>query len=381
MFSSQLTEDQMVLQDMSRKFSANEIAPVAAKHDQDSSFPVDIVQSAIELGLMNLTLDPDYGGSGLSMLDACIVVEELAAGCAGTTTSLIGNDLGLAPIAIAGTEVQKQQFIAPVIEQKGLASFCLTEPSAGSDFAGVRSKLTKVEGGYRLNGAKQWITNSGYAKQFAVFATLDVSLREKGKCCVIVDATADGVTLGKHEDKLGQRASDTRGITFDDVFISQANLVGAEGKGFEIAIATLDHVRPLTASIAVGLSRRAFEFALEYAKERKQFGQPLTEYQIIQATLADAATNLEASRLLVWQAAAKADRGERNVLASTMAKSFAADAAMQIATDAVQIFGGYGYMKEYPVEKLMRDAKFSQIHQGPNQVQRLNIARELLEAG
>lgn len=378
MLFDELTEEQAMLQEMSRKFAQKEMAPKAAQHDRESSFPLDIIEQAMELGLMNLTLGSQWGGSELSLHDACIVVEELAAACAGMTTSLIGNDLGLSPIEIAGTEQQKQKFIQPIIENNHLASFCLTEPSAGSDLAGVQSRLTKVDGGYRLNGAKQWITNSGYAKQFSVFATLDPKLKENGMCCVVVDAKSEGISLGKHEDKLGQRASDTRGISFENVFVPEENLLGEEGQGLSIAVQTLDRVRPLTTAIAVGIARRAFECALEYSQERKQFGELIADFQIVQATLADAATQIEASRLLVLKAANMYDRGVRNVLSSSMAKSYAADAAMKITTDAVQIFGGYGYMKEYPVEKLMRDAKFLQIHQGSNQIQRLNIARELL---
>ncbi|MCC6954397.1 MAG: acyl-CoA dehydrogenase family protein, partial [Deltaproteobacteria bacterium] len=273
---------------------------------------------------------------------------------------------------------QKEKFLRPIAEGGLLASFCLSEPQAGSDVASLATKAEKVEGGYRITGSKQWITNGGYASQFTVFATLDRSLKHKGICCFVVPADADGVSRGHHEDKMGQRASDTTRLSFDNVFVPDENRIGGEGEGFMIAMKTLDTTRPFTAIIAVGIARRALDCAVSYARERKQFGRNIAEFQGIQFMLADAATEIEASRLLTYQSAWLLDQRKPSSLQSSMAKRFAADTAMKVTTDAVQIYGGYGYTKEYPVEKLMRDAKLMQIYEGTSQIQRVVIARERL---
>ncbi len=376
----ELTEDQRLLKESARKFVAAEIIPVAAKHDEAGEFPAALIKKCFEVGMGNLTIASEFGGSSLHNLEALLVVEELAYGCAGITTSCVANDLALIPIELEGTPEQKKKFIEPIVRAQKLASFCLSEPGAGSDVAGIASTLEKVEGGYRLNGAKQWITNGGHASQFTVFATIDRSLRHKGITCVVVPGDSVGVTRGHHENKLGQRASDTVALTFENVFVPDSNLIGQVGGGFKLAMKTLDMTRPFTAAIAVGIAQRALDCALSYAKERKQFGKPIAEFQAIQFMLADMATEIEASRLLTYRSAALADQGRRNSLESSMAKRFAADSAMKITTDAVQIYGGYGYTKDYPVEKLMRDAKLMQIYEGTSQVQRVVIAKQLLEA-
>lgn len=375
-----LTEEQQALRDEARRFAQSEIAPVAGLLDERSEFPSEILKKAHALGLMNLIQPGEFGGTGLALPDACRVIEELAAGCAGVTTSIVANDLALTPIQVGGTDEQKRLFIKPIADQGKIASFCLTEPGAGSDAAGLSSSIRADGDHYILNGSKQWITNGGVAHQYTVFATLDKALKHKGICCLVVPADAPGISKGPHENKLGQRCSNTVALTFENVRVPVANRIGAEGEGFKIAMKTLDLSRPMTAVIAVGIARAALEHALRYAQDRKQFGQSIAAFQAIQFMLADMATDIEAARLLTLRSAELLQAGKSASLESSMAKRFAADMAMRATTDAVQIFGGYGYTKEYPVEKLMRDAKLMQIYEGTSQIQRLVIARELLQS-
>jgi len=291
----------------------------------------------------------ELGGTGLSYLDACLVVEELAWGCAGITTSSVANDLALLPIVLSGNTEQKKKFVQERIKAEELCSFCLSEPGAGSDVASLGCRLEKTGDGYRLSGSKQWITNGGVASQFTVFATIDRELGHKGICCVVVPTDAEGVDVGPHEDKLGQRASNTTPITFENVEIPKENLIGDEGTGFVTAMRTLDRTRPFTAIIAVGIARRAFECARDYALERKQFGRKISNFQAIQFMLADMATEVEAGRLLSLKSATCLDEGRESSLESSMAKRFAADVGMKVTVDAVQIYGGNGYTKDYPV--------------------------------
>jgi acyl-CoA dehydrogenase len=373
-----LTEEQILLKDSVARFVRKEIIPFAAELDEQSRFPEEILKKAHALGFLNITIPDTLGGGGLSYFAASLVIEELAYGCAGVTTSIVVNDLALLPIVVGGTEEQKKTFIEPICSSGLFASFCLSEPGAGSDAAGLRTRIKKVEGGYRLSGSKQWITNGGKASQYTVFATLDPEARHKGICCLVVSAGSEGVSHGPHENKLGQRCSNTTTVLFDDVFVPESARIGDEGAGFGIAMRTLDITRPMTASIAVGIGRRALEESINYASERKQFGQRIGDFQAIQFMIADAATEVDAARLLTYRSASALDAGRFGSLESSMAKRFAADTAMKVSTDAVQIFGGYGYTKDYPVEKLMRDAKLLQIYEGTSQIQRLVIARELL---
>lgn len=374
-----LDEEQQALREMSGKFARERIVSVAPQFDESSEFPKELIQEAMGLGLCNLLLPVEYGGSGLSLENACIVVEELAAGCAGVTTSLVANDLALLPISVAGTAQQKEKFIRPIVEGGLLASFCLSEPGAGSDAGGIQTLVREEGDEFVLSGSKQWITNGGYASQYTVFATTDRTLRHKGIGCFVVPGDAQGIERGRHENKLGQRCSNTVPLTFDGVRIPKENLIGELGAGFEIAMKTLDLSRPLTAIIAVGIARAATHYALEYAKQRRQFGKAIGEFQSIQNMLADMATGVDAARLLTYRSAHLLDVGKRASLESSMAKRFAADMAMSVTVDAVQIYGGNGYTKDYPVEKLMRDAKLMQIYEGTSQIQRMVIARELLK--
>lgn len=374
----ELSSDQLALVDSARKFTQKEILPVAAKYDESSEFPKEILKKASSLGLLNLAIDTEYGGAGLGIFDCTLILEEVSAGCAGFATSMVANDLALIPISIGGTEEQKQKFLRPICESGTFASFCLTEPGAGSDAGGISTTATKVGNKYLINGAKQWITNGGYADQYTVFATIDKEKKHKGICCFVVPADSKGITKGHHENKMGQRCSNTVALNFDNVEIPAENLIGKEGEGFSIAMKTLDFTRPITAIIAVGIARAAFEYARDYAKQRKQFSTPIANFQGIQFMLADMITNISAARLLTWQSAHKLDAKQKASLESSMAKRFSADMAMQVTTDAVQIFGGYGYTKDYPVEKLMRDCKLMQIYEGTSQIQRLVIAKEIL---
>jgi acyl-CoA dehydrogenase len=374
----QLTEEQRALQATARRFASQKIAPLAGKLDEESLFPKELIQEAGKLGLNNLLLDPEYGGIGLSLVDATLIVEELAVGCSGVATSLVANDLALLPIHLVGSKDQKKRFIGALVEESLLASFCLSEPGAGSDAGGLATTI-EYDGDYCvINGSKQWITNGGVAAQYTVFATFDKKLKHKGIACVVVPGDAKGVICGSHENKMGQRCSNTVPLTFDAVRVPRDHLIAPQGEGFKVAMQTLDLSRPLTASIAVGIAQSALQHAITYAKERKQFGTAIGTFQSIQNMLADMATDIMAARLLTLSSAALLDRKEHATLQSSMAKLFAADMAMKATTDAVQIYGGNGYTKDYPVEKLMRDAKLMQIYEGTSQIQRLVIARELL---
>jgi len=373
-----LTDEQLVLQETARRFAQDEIAPIAAKYDQSGEFPREVIRRAWELGLSSTVIPPENDGLGLASVDQCLITEEVAWGCSGIGTSVMANDLGLTPIVVAGTDEQKKRWLEPCAADFKLIAFCLSEPNAGSDVAGLQLKAVKDGDGYKLNGTKQWITNGGEADLYTVFATLDPSQRHAGITGFVVPADAPGISHGKKEDKMGQRASDTRVVNFDDVHVPADQRLGAEGEGFKVAMQTLDRTRPPIGALATGIARRALEESVAYAKERKAFGAPIGGFQAVQFMLADMAKEVEAARLLTLQSAWMLDAGKRASKYSSFAKCFATDMAMRVTTDAVQVFGGNGYTKEYPVEKLMRDAKLMQIYEGTNQIQRLVIARELL---
>jgi acyl-CoA dehydrogenase len=375
----QLTESQRALQDLARKFAREVIRPRAAHYDETAEFPQELIASAWENGLLNLALPEAYGGVGLSHVEQLLAYEELAWGCSGIATSIVANDLANLPILLGASEEQKNRLLRPFTQKLKFSSFCLTEPEAGSDVAGLSTTAVRDGDHYVLNGAKCFITNGGYADQYTVFATVDKARKHKGITCFVVEGRPQGLTVGKHENKMGQRASNTVALTFEDVRVPVANRIGEEGEGFRIAMETLDNSRPITAIMSVGIARAALEHSLEYSAQRKTFGKPIREHQAIQFMLADMAMNIQAARLMTWQSAWQLDEGQRNTLVSSYAKCFAADMAMKVATDAVQVYGGYGYIKEYPVEKLMRDAKLIQIYEGTSQVQRLVIARELFK--
>jgi acyl-CoA dehydrogenase len=372
-----LTDEQKDVRDLAHDFAEKEIRSVAWDLDRDSTFPHEIIQKAWEVGLMNSHIPEEYGGPGLDYLTGCLIEEELGWGCSGIGTSLMCNGLAAAPVLIGGSEELKKQYLGMLTEEPKLASFCLTEPDAGSDVSSMRTTAVRKGAGYVINGTKCFITNGSHASWYTVYAKTDKEAGHRGISAFLVPRDA-GVVVDKKEDKLGQRASDTAMISFNDVEVPAGNLLGEENHGFKLAMMTLDRTRPGVSAMAVGIAQAAFEYARDYAKERVQFGVPIAMHQAIQFMIADMATKVEAARLLTWKSAALLDRGERNTLASSHAKRFAADAAMEVTVDAVQVYGGYGFIKEYPVEKLMRDAKIMQLYEGTSQIQRLVIAREVL---
>jgi len=372
-----LTVEQKALRELAHEFAEKEIRPRAAEYDEHQTHPAAVIAKAHEVGLMNPHVPEDLGGSGLGGFEGVLIGEELCWGCSGIGTSIVANILGALPMLIAGTEEQRREWLPPLLEEPMLCSFALTEPNAGSDVSGIQTTAVRHGDDYVINGSKMFITNAGHASWVVVFASTDRDAGRRGLTAFVVPTDLDGVVVEKHLDKMGQRATDTSALAFQDVKVPAANRLGEEGQGFKIAMQTLDSTRPGTAAGAVGVARAAFEHAVEYSKERVQFDQPIAMNQGVNFLVADMAAEIEAARLLVWQAAWLLDQGERATLQSSYAKRFAADTAMKVTTDAVQIFGGYGYMKEYPVEKLMRDAKLFQIYEGTSQIQRLVIAREI----
>jgi acyl-CoA dehydrogenase len=372
-----LTDEQKNLRELAHDFAEKEIRPVAWEYDKDGHWPQEIIEKAWELGLMNNHIPEEYGGPGVGYLDGCLIEEELSWGCSGIQTSVGCNGLATAPVLLAASDELKKEYLGRLTEAPLLASFCLTEPDAGSDVSGMKTRAVKKGDKYVITGSKCFITNGSYANWYTVYAKTDPDAGHRGISCFIVPRDA-GVIVDKKEDKMGQRASNTATITFPDVEIPADHLIGEENKGFKIAMMTLDRTRPGVAAMATGIARAAFEFATQYSKERIQFGVPIAMHQAIQFMIADMATEIEASRLLTWKSAVLLDQGQRNTLLSSHAKRFAADTAMKVATDAVQVYGGYGFIKDYPVEKLMRDAKIMQLYEGTAQIQRLVIARETL---
>ena len=374
-----LSDDQRALIDVAKRFTKERIIPIAAECDRESRFPKDVFVAAHELGLVNASVPTEYGGPGMGELENALIAEQLAYGCTGIQTSMLANTLALTPIKLGGNEQQKKKYLGMLTAEPLFASYCTTEPSGGSDVAGLKTSF-KVHGDdYVLNGEKCWITNASFASFYVVFATSDASKRHRGIAAFIVDRDTPGLRVGKHEDKLGQRASDTAAVHFEDVKVPKANLLAPEGEGFKLAMETFNQTRPDIGAMATGLMQRCLDISVAYAKERKTFGVPISEHQLVQAMLAEMAIGAEATRLLYQKAAWNLDNGVRDPIVSSYAKAFGADKAMQSAIDAVQVFGGNGYVKDYPPEKLMRDAKVLQIYEGTSQIQRLVIARALVK--
>jgi acyl-CoA dehydrogenase len=373
-----LTDEQKDLREMAHNFAEKEIRKVAWDYDRDATWPQDIVEKAWEIGLMNAELPEEYGGPGLDQLSGCLIEEQMGWGCSGIGTSLMANGLAATPVILGGSEEVKKKYLGMLTEEPMLASFCLTEPDAGSDVGGMKTRAVKQGEKYVISGSKCFITNGSHASWYTVYAKTDPDAGHRGITAFVVPRDADGVSVDKKEDKLGQRASDTALISFDEVEVPAENLLGEENHGFKLAMMTLDRTRPGVSALAVGISQAAFEFASEYAKERVQFGVPIAMHQAVAFMIADMATKIEAARLLVWESAVLLDQGKPNTLVASHAKRFAADTAMEVTVDAVQVYGGYGFIKEYPVEKLMRDAKIMQLYEGTSQIQRLVIAREIL---
>ena len=377
MIDFSLTDEQMALRELAHDFASKEMRPVAWDYDRDGTWPQAIIEKAWEVGLMNAHIPEEYGGAGASSVDGVLIEEELGWGCSGIGTSISCNGLATAPVLLGGSEQLKKTYLGMLTEAPKLASFCLTEPDAGSDVSGMHTRAVKRGDKYVISGTKTFITNGGYADWYTVYAKTDPDAGHRGISAFVVPRDA-GVVVDRHEDKMGQRASNTATVTFNDVEVPAGNLLGEENHGFKLAMMTLDRTRPGVAAMAVGIARAAFEFAVAYSKERVQFGVPIAMHQAIQFLIADMATKVHVARLATWNSAALLDQGARNTLESSHAKRFAADAAMEVTTDAVQVYGGYGFIKDYPVEKLMRDAKIMQLYEGTSQIQRLVIARETL---
>lgn len=374
-----LNEEQLELQEMVREFVEKEITPYAAEMDAENHMRDGLIDKANEMGLLNVIVPEELDGPGLDSISVATIYEELGKGCAGVATSLAANSLATVPVLLAGTDEQKKMY-CDILNNGGLAAFALTEPGAGSDAGGVstRAVRNKEEGTYTLNGTKMFITNGGLAEIFLVFANTRKTGGIRGLTAFIVPKDTPGFSVGKKENKMGIRPSNTTELVLQDVVIPESYRVGREGEGFRIAMNTLDSARPFVGAVSVGIAQAALDCAVKYAKERRQFGQPIASFQMVQGMLADMAMKVETSRLMVQKACWMRDQGMEFSKEAAMAKCYAADVAMQVTTDAVQVMGGYGYTKEYPVEKMMRDAKIMQIYEGTNQIQRLVIANKLL---
>ncbi|NDJ85296.1 MAG: acyl-CoA dehydrogenase [Chloroflexi bacterium] len=372
-----LTEEQKMLQQTARDFARREIAPVAEHYDRSGEFPWDVVKKGQELGLTILNIPEEYGGIGANTLEECIVSEELAWGCSGISTAMTINNLSALPVILGANDEQRKLWLGRMVDGE-FGAYAVTEPGAGSDVIGMRTRAEKKGDKWILNGSKMFISNANVAGFFTVFAVTDPEAGHRGLSCFVVEASAPGVSVSKHFDKLGQRAADTAEVTFEDVEVPEANLLGGKpGKGFYLAMQVFDRSRPMVAAGAVGVAQRALDESIKYAKERTTFGTPIYNHQAVGHMIADMAMNVEAARLLVWRSAVMVDELGANTKFASFAKAFAADTAMKTTVDAVQVFGGYGFMKEYPVEKLMRDVKVFQIYEGTSQIQRNVIVREL----
>ncbi len=377
MIDFSLSEDLLEIQSRARAFARDEIKPIAAEYDRKGVAPPGILEKAKAAGFMNITIPTEYGGMGYTALQSAIVAEELGVACAGITITILVSNLALTPIQLYGTKEQKEQFLRPIAEGTKLAAFCLTEREAGSDAASIKTTALPDGDDYVINGQKCFITSGDSAETLVVFALTDPGRGSRGASAIIVPASTPGVRVTKIEDKMGQRASITAELTFENVRVPQENVLSRPGRGFAIALKTLDFGRSGVAALSTGVARAALEHATQYARTRYQFGAPIITNQGVSFMLADMAMKVEASRLLTWQSAWMADNGIKATAQSAMAKCFASDTAMEVTTNAVQVFGGYGYMRDNPVEKLMRDAKLLQIYEGTNQIQRMVIARQL----
>ncbi len=378
MIDFSLTEEQEALQGMAREFAQKEMKPAAAKYDRGDEFPEDIMKKAFEAGFITCNIPQEYDGGGLKELDIALISEELAAGCAGMFTTIMASSLAFTPIILFGSDEQKNKFLTPFTKKMSFAAFCLTEREAGSDAGATKTRALRDGDHYVINGSKCFITNGGIASLYVVFALTDPDKGIRGVSAVVVPRETPGITIGKEEDKLGHRASNTTELFFEDVRVPVENLLAREGMGFIVAMKTLDKTRASVGAAGVGVARTALEHAIEYAKTRIQFGKPIATFQNIAFKIAQMAMDVNAARHLVWHSAWLMDRGKPCGKESAMAKCFGSDVAMRTTVEALQIFGGYGYMKDYPMEKLMRDAKLLQIYEGTNEIQRLVISREVI---
>lgn len=379
MIDFSLSEEQQAIQQMARDFAQAEIAPHAASFDRSADYPEEIVAKAFKAGLVYGPVPEEYGGEGLGALDQLLIAEELSAGCAGIGSCIAINSLAAIPLIYFGSKEQKEKHLTSICSEEKKLALCVTEPGAGSDVAAMCTTARTEKSGYRISGSKTFITNGGVADFYIVFASVDRALGHRGITAFLVPRDTEGVSVGKKEDKMGQRAANTTDVIFDNAFIPEDYRIGEEGQGFKIIMQTFNHSRPGVGASAVGVARSALEHAVKYSGQREQFGLPILMHQAVMFMLADMAKDIEAGRLLAWQAAWKGSRGLDNSKEAAIAKVFCGDMVMRVTTDAAQVLGGYGYMKDYPVEKLMRDAKVFQIYEGTAQIQRLLIGRALFK--
>jgi len=374
-----LTEEQLALQKKAREFAVKEVLPVSFSYDEHEVMPMEVIKKAWEAGCTNMAIPKEYGGQGFGIMESVIVVEEIAAACPGIATSVFDNDLGSGPIVIGGNEEQKNRVLKDITQNFKLIAFATSEPGMGSDVAGMQCRAEKDGKDFVLNGNKYWITNAGYADYITVFATSDPEKKHRGIAAFIVPTEYEGVQTGPHIPKLGQRSSNTCSVILKDVRIPQENVLAKPGRGFLLAMQTFQKTRPAVAAFAVGCARSAMEYAIDYAQKRHTFGRPIGNYQMIQLKLAEMYKDIEAARLLTYKAAWEGDQGLDSNLTSSMAKAFASDVCMNVTTEAIQVFGGYGYIRTFPVEKLFRDAKLYQIYEGTSEIQRIVIARFIMK--
>ncbi len=375
----ELTVEQQAMKKMAREYVEKEIAPIAAECDEREQMPVDLIRKMVREGFASIAIPEEYGGAGMDELTLCLVSEELGRGCAGIATSVGANSLACYPILLTGSEQQKKRYLSAVSSGK-LASFCLTEPGAGSDVTSIATTAIRDGEHYVLNGNKCFITNGSFADIYVVFAITDPNRGVRSLTPFVVERETPGLSAGKQEKKMGIRASNTAEVILQEVRVPEENRLGREGSGFRTVMDTFDLSRPMIGALSLGLAQAALEAATRYARERVQFGKPIVQQQAVQLMLADMAMGIEAARALIWRAAYMARKREKQITAfAAMAKAFASDVAMKVTTDAVQVFGGYGYIRDYPVEKYMRDAKIMQIYEGTNQIQRLIVTEGLLK--
>lgn len=370
-----VTDEQQTIRSFARDIAKNEITPFARQYDEEEEFPLEIIKRLHEVGLSNLAIPEDYGGPGIDKLSHALIVEEIARACASVATSIEANSLSSYPILVGGSEELKRKYLTQLTREGKFASFALTEPGAGSDVSSLKTTAIRSGDDYIINGEKCFITNASYADFFVVLT----NVKDSGFTAFVVERDSEGLQVGVKEKKLGLRASNTASVIFEDVRVPASNRIGTEGAGLKIFLQGLMNARPMVGAQAVGIAQAAYEDALTYSKERTQFGKPISNLQAIQFMLADMAMNIEAARLLVHHAVQFLQLGTPSIKHASFAKCFASDTAMKVATDAVQIFGGYGFIRDYPVEKYFRDAKIMQIYEGTNQIQRVVIAKEILK--
>jgi acyl-CoA dehydrogenase len=378
MLNFSLTPEQEKIRQYAREFAIKEILPVASYYDEKDETPLPVIKKAFEAGIMNTDIPKEYGGKGYGLIEAALLTEEIAAACPGMATSIFDNSLGMEPVMLCSNEEAKKKYLPKIAKEGKMICFATSEPSMGSDVAGIRCNAKQDGDDFIINGTKYWITNGGLADYMTVFATIDPKSRHEGICAFLIERNWDGVSVGKAIPKMGQRCSNTVGLHFKNVRVPKENVLALPGKGFVLAMKTFSRTRPIIASFAIGAARSAMEFALDYAKKRKAFGMPIMNFEAIQFKLAEMYQKIETARLLSWKAAWEADNKMDPTIDASISKFYATEAALEVVNEAMQIFGGYGYTKMYPIEKILRDVRLLRIYEGTSEVQRSIVAEYLL---